>query len=148
MDIITTSDFLECWPFSWENSRTTMLQYFSARVNICAWLCAICSDSKVTTTLASHIPITVTSWWVWWRVKIPVSRLFVQQFDQAQVKENIKVPLHWGNPPVTGGFTSQMNSNAENVSIWWRHHGSVIYLNKWAWFCIRLCPICAHWPAS
>ena len=27
-----------------------------------------------------------------------------------------------GNPPVTGGFLSQRSSNAENVSIWWRHH--------------------------
>ena len=29
-----------------------------------------------------------------------------------------------GNPPVTGGFSSQRVSNAENVSIWWRHHGA------------------------
>ena len=28
-----------------------------------------------------------------------------------------------GNPPVTDGFPSQKASNAENVSIWWRHHG-------------------------
>ena len=27
-----------------------------------------------------------------------------------------------GNPPVTGGFPSQRASNAENVSILWRHH--------------------------
>ena len=27
-----------------------------------------------------------------------------------------------GNPSVTGGFPSQRSSNAENVSIWWRHH--------------------------
>ena len=26
-----------------------------------------------------------------------------------------------GNPPVTGGLTSQRASNAENVFIWWRH---------------------------
>ena len=26
-----------------------------------------------------------------------------------------------GNSPVTGEFPSQMASNAENVSIWWRH---------------------------
>ena len=29
-----------------------------------------------------------------------------------------------GNPPVTGGFPSQRASNAENISIWWRHHVS------------------------
>ena len=27
-----------------------------------------------------------------------------------------------GNPPMTGGFPSQRANNAENVSIWWRHH--------------------------
>ena len=27
-----------------------------------------------------------------------------------------------GNSPGTGEFPSQMASNAENVSIWWRHH--------------------------
>ena len=27
-----------------------------------------------------------------------------------------------GNPPVTGGFPSQRASNAETVSLWWRHH--------------------------
>ena len=30
-----------------------------------------------------------------------------------------------GNSPVTGEFPAQMASNAENVSIWWRHHVSV-----------------------
>ena len=28
-----------------------------------------------------------------------------------------------GSSPVTGEFPAQMASNAENVSIWWRHHG-------------------------
>ena len=27
-----------------------------------------------------------------------------------------------GNSPVPGEFPAQMTSNAENVSIWWRHH--------------------------
>ena len=27
-----------------------------------------------------------------------------------------------GNSPVTGEFSAQMASNAENVTIWWRHH--------------------------
>ena len=29
-----------------------------------------------------------------------------------------------GNSPVTGEFPAQMANNAENVSIWWRHHQS------------------------
>ena len=31
------------------------------------------------------------------------------------------------NSPVTGEFPAQMASSAENVSIWWRHHGTAIY---------------------
>ena len=31
--------------------------------------------------------------------------------------------LRAGNSPVTDEFPAQMASNAENVSIWWRHHG-------------------------
>ena len=30
--------------------------------------------------------------------------------------------VFWGNSPVTGQFPAQRASNAENVSIWWRHH--------------------------
>ena len=31
-----------------------------------------------------------------------------------------------GNSPVTGDFPAQRASNVENVSIWWRHHGTVV----------------------
>ena len=34
-----------------------------------------------------------------------------------------------GNSPVTGEFPVQMGSNAENVSIWWRHHWSDDHLS-------------------
>ena len=40
-------------------------------------------------------------------------------------KENIKARRHWlcaGNSPEAGEFPAQIASNAENVSIWWRHH--------------------------
>ena len=58
--------------------------------------------------------------------KSPVSRLFTQPFIQKQIEENTKAPRHW---PLCGEFTgdrwipAQNASNAENVSIWWRHHG-------------------------
>ena len=38
-----------------------------------------------------------------------------------------------GNSPVTGEFPARRVSNAENVSIWWRHHDSLAHrrhLNK------------------
>ena len=39
-----------------------------------------------------------------------------------------------GNSPGTGEFPAQMASNAENVSIWWRHHAKfVMYIaTYWA----------------
>ena len=45
-----------------------------------------------------------------------------------------------GNSPGTGELPTQMVSNAENVSIWWRHHG----IGSWrcsclvTWFCYQL----------
>ena len=53
------------------------------------------------------------------------SPLFTETFIREQIKENIKAPRHW---PLWGEFTGdrwiprQMASNAENDSIWWRHH--------------------------
>ena len=48
-------------------------------------------------------------------------------FIQAQIKKKkLRVTgLFAGNSPVTGEFPAQMASNAEYVSIWWRHHVSL-----------------------
>ena len=49
----------------------------------------------------------------------------LNRFFQTQIKENIKAPRHWplcGKFSGDGKFPAQMASNAENVSIWWRHH--------------------------
>ena len=35
------------------------------------------------------------------------------------------------NSPVTGEFPAQMASNAENVSIWWRHHEGLSSFISW-----------------
>ena len=70
-----------------------------------------------------HHNITMTSQWPRWRQKSPASRLFIQSFIQAQIKENIKAPRHWplcGEFTGTGEFPAQRASNAENVSILWR----------------------------
>ena len=45
-----------------------------------------------------------------------------------------------GNSPVTGEFPAQRVSNAENVSIWWRHH--VFVLSVFIW---RNGQFLAHW---
>ena len=50
----------------------------------------------------------------------------LSRFIRAQIKENIKAPRHWplcGEFTGPGDFPAQRASNAENVSVWWRHHG-------------------------
>ena len=87
------------------------------------------SESKM-----SYNITTMTSQWARWRLKSPASRLFTQPFIRAQIKVNIKAPRHWplcGNSPGTGEFPAQMASNAENVSIWWRHHVMIIVRGPW-----------------
>ena len=42
---------------------------------------------------------------------------------RSKKTSKLRVTGLWdGNSPVTGQFPSQRASNAENVSIWWRHH--------------------------
>ena len=56
--------------------------------------------------------------------------MFTQPFIRAQIKETSKLRvtgLCAGNSPVPGEFPAQMPSNAENVSIWWRHHDGTPY---------------------
>ena len=67
-----------------------------------------------------------------------VASVYTAVFLQVQIKENLKVPRHWlcvGKSPLTGEFPAQKASNAENVSIWWRHHVCVLQLrlipNHW-----------------
>ena len=61
-------------------------------------------------------------------VSNPVSRLFAQPFDQTQIKKSkLRVTGRCeGNTPVICGFPAQRTSNAEKVSVWWRHHGQSI----------------------
>ena len=70
--------------------------------------------------------ITMTSQWTQYRLKSPASLLFTQLFIQTQTKtkktSKLRVTgLCVGKSPGTGEFPAQMASNAENVSIWWRH---------------------------
>ena len=42
--------------------------------------------------------------------------------DQSKHQSSASLAICVGNSPGTGEFPAQMASNAENVSIWWRHH--------------------------
>ena len=59
-------------------------------------------------------------WTLQWRFneRDGVSDCLLIRLFKAQIKENIKAGL----APVTGEFPAQRASNAEKVSIWWRHH--------------------------
>ena len=43
--------------------------------------------------------------------------------DQREHQSFTSLALCEGNSPVIGEFPTQRTSNAENVFIWWRHHG-------------------------
>ena len=43
--------------------------------------------------------------------------------DQRKHQSSASLDFCAGNSQVTGEFPTQMASNVENVSIWWRHHG-------------------------
>ena len=53
-----------------------------------------------------------------------LNRLFMRRSKKTSKLRAIG--LGEGNSPVTGEFPTQRASNAENVSIWWRHHGSAV----------------------
>ena len=67
--------------------------------------------------LQSH-QITVTSLWA--------------TFVKGRSKKTTKIRVTGfceGNSPVTGEFPAQRSTNAENVSIWWRHH-EVLHISR------------------
>ena len=68
-------------------------------------------------------------------------------FVRAHIKENLKAPCHWlcgGISPMAGESPAQRASNAQNISIWWRHDvfhfrqvvlvDTIFYIVKWQYF--------------
>ena len=56
--------------------------------------------------------------------KITSVSIVTQQIVPTHIKENVKLrvtDLCEGKSPVTGRIPAQKASDAENVSIWWRH---------------------------
>ena len=63
----------------------------------------------------------------------PIHCLLNRLFKCRSKKRKLRVTgLCEGNSPVTGEFPAQMASNAEYVSIWWRHHG-LCWLSYFCW---------------
>ena len=47
--------------------------------------------------------------------------------DQGKHQSYALLVIRAENSPVTGEFSARMASNAESVSIWWRHHVRIIW---------------------
>ena len=56
-----------------------------------------------------------------------LNRLLRRTHQSSKTSKLCVTGLCEGNSPVTGEFPSQRASNAENVSIWWRHHGTGVH---------------------
>ena len=76
-------------------------------------------------TMISHV-ITMTSLWARLRLTIFYSTVYSRHRSKKTSKLRV-TGLCAGNSPVTGEFPAQMASYAENLSIWWRHHGQAHY---------------------
>ena len=71
--------------------------------------------------------ITMTSWWRDGVQNHQPHRCLLNRLFRRRSRKTSKLRvtgLCAGNSPVTGEFPAQMGSNAENVFIWWRHHGT------------------------
>ena len=60
--------------------------------------------------------------------------------DQRKYQSSAWLAFCKGNSPVTGEFPAQSASNAENISIWWRHHAIMSTLS-WLWITRNHCLI-------
>ena len=68
---------------------------------------AINETQRTRHILEGSVPITMTSYWAWWRLKSPAPRLF-KRFSRRRSKKTLRVTgLCEGNSPVTGGFHAQ-----------------------------------------
>ena len=56
--------------------------------------------------------------------------------DERKTSKLRVIGLCVGNSPVTGEFPTQMASNVENVSNWWRHHVWLMQLLKYHSTCV------------
>ena len=74
---------------------------------------------------------------------------FCSGADQKKTSKLRATRICKGNSPMTGEFPAQRASNAENVSIWWRHHAlltmyTVRVLSCFKWVDITSSVACAY----
>ena len=89
----------------------------------------IVDTSEQTSLFWKQVFITLTWLWVWWRhlrLDCLLNRLF-----RRRSKKTSKLRVSdfcEGNSLLTGELPAQMASNADYVSIWWRHHEEMYFV--------------------
>ena len=98
-------------------------------------------SSQLTSYLFYLMSITITSKWARWHSNRRRLGCLLNHLFRRKLKKTSKfrvTGLCEGNPPVTDGFPSQRASNAEDVSIWWRHHDENFFVSNFSirnWCC-------------
>ena len=110
-----------------ENSPCVLL-YIDIQSAVCTQMRFRCGMCETPTVLCVPLRLLITLQWRY-NERDGVSNhrrfgcLLNRWFRRRSKKTKFRViRLCEGNPPVTSGFPWQMASNAENISIWWRHH--------------------------
>ena len=78
--------------------------------------CTLCKEKHYNDVIMSTIASQITSFTI-------VYSTVYSGADQRKHESSASLAFFAGNSLGTGEFPAQMVSNAENVSIWWRHHG-------------------------
>ena len=105
--------------FNHENALTSILFRSRGVAYMCYVACVLTSASKTLAPLSAteHGDVIMTT------MASQITSLTVVYSSRSKKTSKLRVTvLCTGNSPGTGEFTAQVASNAENVSIWWRHH--------------------------
>ena len=98
--------------------KSLLLDYSRSTWRSSKWKYIFDTNTNYSDVIVSAMPSRITG----------VSVVCSTPFVKAQMKEHIKAPRHW---PLRGESrwplgSPQKVSNAQNVSIWWRHHACLI----------------------
>ena len=84
----------------------------------------------------------------------------LKRWFERRSQKTSKPTRHWplcvgggggGDPPVSGGYPHKGDSNAENVSIWWRYHGHTNFLKGVCYLptsCVTVIHVASYQPAA
>ena len=118
IDIIVHSTHIYIWYWDWQWSQT--IYHSVCRQELRDWHDTIQSWTSLQwrhnecNGVANHQPHDCLLKCLFKRISKKISKLRVTGLCE-------------GNSPTTGGFPAQRASNAENASIWWRHHEEDIF---------------------